>query len=244
VKTTLPVPPTSPSAAALTYRRGDLIITYMLIYSRRRTIGIHIYSDGRVIVRAPLTCTHRQVEAALDKRQGWLRQHLNRIAAAGISPPPSCETGAPFALLGRTYRLAMIPAPRDRVCCDDDSLYVEARDPARVEHLIAAWYKTQADRIFAERLAVCFERVRHWGVDYPDLRTRTMKTRWGSCSASGRITLNTRLVTQPIDLIDYVILHELCHLRRMDHSPAFYALMDEVAPDWRQHRARLRRVVV
>lgn len=242
----MPVSPKRSCAAPLTYQRGDLTFAYTLIHSRRRTIGIHVYPDGRVIVRAPLTCSRAQVEAALDKRRDWLRQHLGRIAAAGISPPPppSYETGAPFALLGHTYRLQVSAARRDRVYCTDDALCVETRDSRRVERLIADWYKRQAERVFAERLAVCFERVRHWGVAYPELRTRTMKTRWGSCSSTGRITLNTRLVMQPVDLIDYVILHELCHLRRMDHSPAFYALMDEIAPDWRQHRARLKQVAV
>jgi predicted SprT family Zn-dependent metalloprotease len=116
-------------------------------------------------------------------------------------------------------------------------LIVETGDPTRAERLIADWYQRQAAQIFSQRLTVCFERVRAWGVAYPTLRVRRMKTRWGSCTGHGAITLNSRLVELPVDLIDYVILHELCHLREMNHGPRFYALLEGVCPTWKAQRA-------
>ena len=93
--------------------------------------------------------------------------------------------------------------------------------------------------MFHERLCACFQRVAHTGVAFPTLTIRQMKTRWGSCSRDSRILLNLRLIQAPIEYIDYVIVHELCHLKERNHSKRYYALLDTTMPDWREWRQRL-----
>jgi predicted metal-dependent hydrolase len=115
----------------------------------------------------------------------------------------------------------------------------QAENKTRVAALIEQWYRTQAERVFAERLEACLARVESLGIGRPELRIRAMKTRWGSCTAKGCILLNPKLIQMPKDLIDYVVLHELCHLKELNHSSAFYALLGRVLPDWLERRQKL-----
>ncbi len=227
------------------FQHGDLQLDYLLIHSARRTIGLHIHPDGRVIVRAPRGCPQDVIDAVLTRRAGWLHRHLTRIQRQpAISPSRRYVTGERVALLGETLELVVQPARRSAVHLQDGQLIVATGDPARAERLIKAWYRRQAQRVFEQRLTACFERVRAWGVAYPTLRLRWMRARWGSCSSRGAITLNTRLVELPIDLVDYVILHELCHLREMNHGPRFYALLGQICPEWKEKRARIRHITI
>lgn len=227
------------------FQQGDLDFNYLLVYSARRTIGLHIYPDGRVIVRAPRGCAQTIIDDVLARRVRWLARHLARARhRPAIAAPRRYVTGEQVALLGEPLQLVVQPGRRARICLEEGRLIVETVDPARVERLIRDWYKRQAQRVFEQRLAVCFERVRGWGVTYPDLRVRRMRTRWGSCSSRGTITLNARLVELPVDLIDYVVLHELCHLREMNHGPRFYALLGQICPQWRAQRARIRQITI
>ena len=112
-------------------------------------------------------------------------------------------------------------------------------DKARVKELLDGWYRRQARRVFRERLDTCYPRVQHLGIDYPELALRVMKSRWGSCTQAGRITLNVKLIQVPKDFIDYVVVHELCHLKEHNHSRKYYDLLDRVMPDWKQRRDQL-----
>ena len=115
---------------------------------------------------------------------------------------------------------------------------MRAEDQETVRAALWRWYRHQAGRLFAARLSELAGRL-PWLADDPPLRLRRMRRRWGSCSASGVITLNTHLVKAPTALLDYVILHELCHLRELNHGPRFYELMDQALPDWRARRQDL-----
>ena len=112
-------------------------------------------------------------------------------------------------------------------------------DPATTRAALDGWFAEAARRIFAARLAICFRRVARLGVAYPTLTIRAMSTRWGSCRRVGAITLNLRLIQAPQSCIDYVILHELCHLKEHNHSKEYYALLDRILPDWRDRRRKL-----
>ncbi|MEO8394263.1 MAG: YgjP-like metallopeptidase domain-containing protein [Chloroflexota bacterium] len=115
---------------------------------------------------------------------------------------------------------------------------------ANVFVLVEKWYRSRAQFVFKERFAPCYLRLASLGIPYPEFAVRNMKSRWGSCTATGRILLNLKLIQVPKDLIDYVILHELCHLKENNHSSAFYALLDRVLPDWRERRQRLNQMEI
>jgi hypothetical protein len=110
----------------------------------------------------------------------------------------------------------------------------------QLHRTLARWYHHRAPEVFAHRLQVVRRDPRIAGLGDPGaLKVRRMRRRWGSCFIDGRINLNTELLGEPVALIDYVIIHELCHLREHNHSPRFYRLMDEMLPDWRERRRRL-----
>ncbi|HYF66195.1 MAG TPA: SprT family zinc-dependent metalloprotease, partial [Herpetosiphonaceae bacterium] len=221
---------------------GAAAITFELGYSRRKTLGISVHRDGRVAVKAPLGSDPAAVERIVRRRAGWIVKQQQVFAA---QPPPRAplqyRAGESHRYLGRDYRLRVLAGAAERVALDGEHLLVVARDtaPDRVERLLAAWYRAEAARIFAERLAACFPLVAGWGVAYPRLSVRRMRARWGSCGASGHILLNLRLIHRRQELIDYVMFHELCHLKEHNHSPRFYALLDNVLPDWRRLRQEL-----
>jgi len=116
-------------------------------------------------------------------------------------------------------------------------------DPSKsavVQQQLDAWYKAKAHQVFTEQLQQCLKRVAVIGIETtPPLHIRTMQKRWGSCSTNGGITLNLKLIQARKALIDYVIVHELCHLQEHNHSRAYYQLLDRVMPDWQVRRAEL-----
>jgi len=99
--------------------------------------------------------------------------------------------------------------------------------------------KAPDEEVFAARLAACYPKVQHLGLPYPQITVREMRSRWGSCDPADRITLNIKLILVPEELIDYVIYHELCHLREHHHGKAFYQLLDRVLPEWRERKRKL-----
>ncbi len=228
---------------------GTTIIEYEVIYSKRKTISIQVYPDGRVVVRAPIGVKQVKIEPFVLKRAAWVVKHQRRFKEnlVAVPTPRRYREGEVYRYLGREYRLKIIEANKEGVRLDQEFLVVKTADvtnTTRIGVLINRWYRIEAERIFAERLAACFPRVAWMGVEYPKLTIRDMKSRWGSCSAKKNVSLNLRLVQVAEELIDYVVLHELCHLKEMNHSPAFYALMDKILPDWRAYRQRLNHVPV
>ena len=108
----------------------------------------------------------------------------------------------------------------------------------KVRELLADWYKSRAKEVFAKRLDAVLEKT-IWVPERPPLRVLTMQTQWGSCSPNGRLTLNPHLVKTPTLCIDYVILHELCHIAEHNHSEKFYRLMSQIMPQWEKIKSRL-----
>lgn len=223
---------------------GTTTIQYELIYAKRKTLAIHVYPDGVVEVKAPLDTPLAQIERIVLKRAAWIvRQQRQFQTYAVPNPlPRRYVSGESYRYLGRQYRLKVVEDLVERVQLSRGFLTVyvkQAGHKARIADLLEQWYRTQAERIFAERLEVCLARVQSLGIPRPELSVRVMKTRWGSCTSKGKISLNPKLAQMPKDLIDYVVLHELCHLKELNHSAVFYALLDRVLPEWRERRQRL-----
>lgn len=226
---------------------GTSTIEYELIFSDRKTLAIHVYPDGSVVVDAPAGSEQDAVEQKVLKRAPWiLRQQREFATYASPNPlPRRYVSGESYRYLGRQYRLRVVEDAVERVVLSRGYITVHVKDSSDKKHiqgLLDDWYLSHAKRVFAGRLKVCYPRVEGLGIPYPDLAIRDMKVRWGSCSTKGRITLNRRLVQVPKDLIDYVILHELCHLKEHNHSTEFYALLERVLPDWKDRRQKLNQM--
>ncbi len=222
---------------------GTTQITYDVAFSRRKTLAIHVYPDGRVSVRSPQSNSLDAVAGIVQKRAGWIVKQQQRFKsyAPPTLLPREYVSGESYRYLGRQYRLKVLDGTPEQVALGRTDVYVTVRNkaPQQVQQLLERWYRTQAQRIFADRLDVCWPRVAHLDLAYPTLAVRRMKTRWGSCGRNGRILLNLRLIQAPLDLIDYVLVHELCHLKEHNHSKRYYTLLDMAMVDWRERRQRL-----
>ncbi|MHB0858008.1 MAG: M48 family metallopeptidase [Anaerolineae bacterium] len=234
---------------------GTRTIAYTLRYEPRKTLGIAVHPDLSVIVQAPLDTPLAEIEGVLRRRARWIARRLDDYARYSPDlPPREYVSGETHRYLGRQLRLKVEEGEPEGVTLEGALLRAMVRDKradGAVEAVVQRWYRAQARAVFAERLAACFPRVERLSVARPRLTVRAMRTRWGSSSAAdrgaagrgavGRITLNLKLVQVPAPLIDYVVLHELCHLVEPHHGKAFYALLARLLPDWQERRERLNR---
>lgn len=211
-------------------------------YATSRVL-IKVHPDCRVVVSAPEEADDLAVLTAVKKRGRWIYQQLRDFRRQlEYITPRKYISGESHYYLGKQYLLKVIeePAGVQRVKMLRGKLEVTLRQksPEKVRQLLIDWYKTRAKNVFAKRLEAMLEQAL-WVNAPPPLRVLTMQTQWGSCSPSGRLTLNPNLVKAPRECIDYVILHELCHLAEHNHSERFYRLMGQVMPEWEVVKTRL-----
>lgn len=161
--------------------------------------------------------------------------------------PKQYVSGETIVYLGRQYRLKTEAGAKTPARLIGRYLVVQSQNPkdqTRVKEAVDTWYPTRAQDILRRYLDSCYEAASRHGVPEPLFSVRIMKRRWGSCSPKGRINLNTRLVQVPAHCIEYVIMHELCHLKEANHSKAFYSLLTRCQPDWRRRKEALDRFVL
>lgn len=223
---------------------GTTPIEFEVVYSARKTLAISVFPDRAVMVKAPEGAPFEQIEESVHRRAGWIlkqRRHFEALERP-LSPPREYVSGEAYRFLSHQLRLRVIESSIVRVTRSRYILTVETyktEDRIAIGQQVEGWFTAQAERVFAERMEACYARVVHWGLSMPILSVRTMKARWGSLTPKGTLTLNRKLIQAPTELIDYVILHELCHLRELNHKRAFFALLDQVLPTWHEHRQRL-----
>lgn len=204
---------------------------------------IKVSPDCRVEVMAPLEATDIQVLAALRKRQRWIHEQLRgfRKQQEHILPR-TYVSGESHYYLGRRYLLKVLideqEEPGVRLLRGRLEVTQRKNDSGLVRQLLSDWYRERAREVFPARLEASLCQA-IWVKEVPPLRILAMKKQWGSCSPGGRLTFNLHLVKAPRACIDYVILHELCHLKEHNHSERFYRLLERVMPSWERNKERL-----
>jgi predicted metal-dependent hydrolase len=225
---------------------GSDEIRYRLLYASRNTLQIRVHPDLEVTAVAPLGNLPEEIDATVRSRAPWIRRQQREFGTYQPLPQPRRFIGGEtHRYLGRQYRLRLSKG-EDGVRLQHPFLLVctpAPTDSARVKELLGAWYRERAGEVFPERLAHCVRVLRPILATIPPLHIRTMTRRWGSCSRGGTITLNVELVQVPTPCVDYVIVHELCHLREPNHGAAYYDLLSLFRPDWRERRARLNQAL-
>lgn len=200
-----------------------------------RTIRFTFTDEGLRVschTRVPL----RDVEDALRERAPWLLRHAHLLDP---TPPPPLVDGALLPLLDGEVELGLAPSRRASWRFREEDARLTISAPAEhTDAAVAAWYRAMAIRFLGEMV---LHRAAQLGVDVPLLTIRDTRSRWGSCSARGRVSLSWRLVMAPRTVADYVVVHELAHLREMNHSRAFWDVVASVAPDYEQPKCWLRR---
>jgi predicted metal-dependent hydrolase len=222
---------------------GGTTIRYLIAFAPRKTLAISVAPDLRVIVTAPFHTALATIEARVRRRAAWIvRQQRELEQYLPTLPPRQFVSGETHRYLGRQYRLKVLGDQLDVVKLTRGwlSVYtINPHDNAHIKQLVEGWYHTQARRVFRERRDAMLPRFAHLGITPPQLTIKPLQARWGSCTGSDSITLNLRLMQVPKPYIDYVVVHELCHLVEHNHSRRFYMLLDRLMPDWRERRQRL-----
>jgi len=228
-----------------TLEYGLTSIEYLLSYTEREILAIHVHPDTRVTVEAPLGSDFAAIEKRIRKRATWiLRQQRNFLRYSFDIPPRLYVSGETHRYLGKQYQLKVLESEdrKEYVKMDREHILVcvrEKNDSARVKKLLINWYRQQALKIFNERLEAWFPRFERYNLKRPKIFVREMRSRWGSCTAAGKMTLNLKLIMVPKQFIDYIMVHEMCHLIEHNHSQAFYVLMSKVMPGWEEQRENL-----
>ena len=229
------------SRHVLTYGGADLV--FELLRTARKTLEIAVHPDGRVVVKAPLDVEIEDVEARVLRRARWIRKQQAYFQQfRPRTPPRQYIGGETHRYLGRQYRLKLMHGEQPSVKLSRGYFWIACQDhrnPVEVRRLLWQWLTKRAHEKFAESFERCWPHFSRQGLPRPTLKIRRMKTRWGSLSESGTLTLNVSLIQAPRECIDYVITHELCHLKHPDHSPAFYGLIEKVMPDWEKRKHKL-----
>jgi hypothetical protein len=232
-------------------RLGEHQVAYLLRRARRKSIGFTVGPEG-LAVSAPRWVGQGEIEAALREKSAWIlrklaeqRERRRRLEAAKVE----WRDGASLPFLGETVILVLDPRVAGAVLNTDAqalpgvprlTLHVglpQSAQAAQICDVVQSWLQRQARRIFEERCAQFAPRL---GVRMSRLRLSSAQTRWGSASADGSIHLNWRLVHFGLPVIDYVVAHELAHLREMNHSAAFWEVVRSVIPDIESRKAALR----
>ena len=224
-------------------RHGDETISFELVRSDRRTLGFTVHRDGSVVVRAPRHAREADVLRSVAGRADWIvRKQREFAASAARTPPLRYEEGETHLYLGRPYPLAIEQGDVESVRLAGGALRVAVRSDAPAAHvktLLDGWYVRRARRHLPARLDACWAYFPSDGHRLPTLRLKHMRTRWGSLSPRGNMSLRLDLIRAPEECIDYVILHELCHLEHPNHGPEFWALVERLVPDWKRRKGLL-----
>jgi predicted metal-dependent hydrolase len=216
----------------------DVAIPYRIRESaRRRTLALELRADGTLTVAAPAGVPLVLVRRFVASRRRWIEAKRALLAPAQ-RPRLAFDSGARLPLLGRTLTLQLLPDHRAGPCRrDGDKLLTPAPAGDAARRAVETWYRRLAAGHFAERVAHFAPQV---GRAPQRVTVRAQRTRWGSCSRHGRVSLNWRLLQASADILDYVVVHELCHLLVPNHSPRFWAEVARVVPDFGERRVALR----
>jgi predicted metal-dependent hydrolase len=211
-------------------------VVYQLRRSQRRTIGLGIDHRG-LRIGAPLRARRGDIEDLIRQHAAWVFDKLDNWPARQTKLPLQVVDGTTIPYLGGTLTL-QIDANRQRGYRLDpvnQTLVLNGKQAPEVALLAAL--QGEARQLFAQRLAHYAE---VFGVPTPALRLSSARTRWGSCNHRGNIALNWRLIHMPVPVIDYVVAHELGHLKEMNHSPRFWSVVASLCPDWQARRQELK----
>jgi predicted metal-dependent hydrolase len=229
----------------MTLHYGDERIPYEVHTNanRKERVEINVLPNGAVHVEAPEEASPESIAKAVQKRARWIVTHVSDARKRFRHVlPREYVSGEQVLYLGRRYSLKVEQAPRGvrRVKLKRSLLVVSTDDtrPKIVRPLLKAWYREKARDYFADRLqATCASLP--WPQESPPFRLLEMATQWGSCAVGGYVLLNPALVRAPRECIDYVIIHEVCHLREHNHSPEFFKLLSLAVPQWETLKLKL-----
>ena len=223
---------------------GSKKIDFYLEYSDRKSLGITVTPDMNVLVKAPLDTTIDKIKEKLRKKAPWiLKQQSFFLSFHPKTPERKYVSGETHLYLGNQYRLKIEISEFESVKLSGKFIEISTMDKSRTEQLLKVWYLNSAKTKFyaiAKRLIHKFDKYQ---VEPSSIIIKDMPARWGSCSAKGKIILNPALIKSPKGCIEYVIIHELCHLVHHNHTQKFIDLQTKEMPDWEKWKSKLEKLL-
>lgn len=222
----------------LTLANGETI-SYLLEHRQRRTVGLKITENG-LVVHAPKRIFAFQLNRILLEKSNWI---INKLQAREANKVDVIQwvNGENLLYFGQNIRLSIMLSPSNKALVfEANTLSVATPTPdnhALIRRKVIQWYQKQANLDFARRLTILAAKL---NVTTPPLRLSNAQSRWGSCNSRGEVRLNWRLLQAPPHIINYVICHELAHLKQMNHSAKFWAVVESLFPDYKQAEKALK----
>jgi len=220
-------------------RLGEEEVPYLLKRTRRRSVGLHVDARG-LTVQPPIRASQTWLDAILREKAGWVVAKLAQMRASAL-PKLVWQDGVRLQFLGEELRLTLLDSAIQLPFMCDGELMVglpAEYESTRLQKMVVDWYRMQAMMCFSERLAIYADKL---GLAVPAMKLSNAATRWGSCNVRGELRLSWRLIKAPLAQIDYVVAHELAHLRHLDHSAAFWRVVDSLYPDYQTAQKALRK---
>ena len=224
---------------------GERTIVYTLTRKKVKNINMRIKPDGSIFVSANRRISSAVTDEFIRQNQAYIFRVLDRFKERqnSIPEPEQYISGESISILGKKLCLEVMEAEKEKVYMDENFLYLLVRDKddfTRKEKLVDAWLKKLQIETFEKICRDVYPKFQKLHIEYPQIKIRKMKARWGSCQPQrGIITLNSRLIAVPYACIEYVVLHEFAHLIHPNHSREFYNFVAELMPDWKERKETL-----
>lgn len=226
--------------ASSEYISGNGYVAEVIRTPRIKSARLQV-EDGVVSIAVPKALETERIEQLLKDKHRWIKEKLYLHQQQQPAPKREMLSGEAFPYLGRNYRLKITTGKLQPVKLLHGRLQVVVPKAMRHEHIIrdmlTHWYRLQAEIRFKEKVKRYASVV---GVEPTDVSVKTFKSRWGSCNVKGEVQFHWKVIMAPNRIVDYVVVHELCHLKHHDHSPAFWKSVERIVPDYLECKAWLR----
>jgi predicted metal-dependent hydrolase len=220
-------------------------IKYQIVFSRRRTISLIVSPEKGVTVRAPYRTSIRTIEKFVNEKSGWIRKNLEKHSELiRINHDKLYVDGETHLFMGKEYFIRIKESVKPFVNQYDNYIEIGVdiiNDREKIKMLLERWYRQNALEHFVKKLNEILIRYKDFNFSPSKLTVKSLKSRWGSCTSKGRITISTELIKLEERFTEYVIIHELCHLKYHNHGKDYYRLLLELVPDYKVIRKELRR---
>jgi hypothetical protein len=222
---------------------GTQDLFFEVTYSDRKTLAIEVHPDSSIVVVAPISSELSDIKKRIVKKGQWiLKQQLYFEQFLPRTPEREYVSGETHLYLGRKYLLKVRIGVANEAKLIGGVLLVtckKSNNPAIVKKIVAQWYYIHAFRKFNAIKTEQFLKFNKHSIINPDLEIKRMSKRWGSCTANGKISVNPEIIKAPTKCIEYLMIHEMCHLIERNHTKKFYALLTQVMPDWEKWKDKL-----
>jgi len=219
---------------------GSKSIGFSIEYSDRKTLGITVTPEMEVLVKAPMGTTLDKIKEKLEKKAPWIIKQKNFFLS--FHPKTTKRkyiNGESHLYFGRQYQLKVEESEEESVKLKGKYIIVKTFDKTRVELIVSQWYLDHAKTNFQRIAEPLIKQFRKYKVEPSSIIFLNMPTRWGSCTPKGKIILNPELIKAPKACIEYVVIHELCHLIHRNHTQKFLDLQTKEMPDWEKWKMKL-----